>query len=598
MTFMSPPSALRYDFRIMPQAVVSSAFPYPDEWGEAAPPESKAKKILVVDDNDDFRENLRVMLSARGYDVLGAVDGRHGLELVAEEIPDLVLTDFNMPRLNGFEMIRDLRGRPETIPLPIILFTGARHRRVLQDLDTGPCTLLEKPLSNELLLASIEAYLGPAPKPSPDAGWFPSEERQLAQEADAAPAPRELQVEPARPEPEEAARLDDAADSPLVEQINRLLIRAVGMGASDVHFEPQAREVAVRARVDGALRRIGSIPNSYRARLVARIKIMANLIITEHRLPQDGQFRALFRGRQLDIRVSTLPSQHGENVVMRLFGTGGLKQGMGALGLTPRDREHVDWAMKSAHGLILVTGPTGSGKSTTLYTMVGELNTPSVSIMTAEDPVERAIPGVTQVPVRASVGLTFAAIMRSFLRQDPDVMLIGEIRDLETADIAVNASITGHLVLSTLHTNSAPAAVTRLAHMGVAPYLTASSARLVVAQRLVRLLCPSCRVLSTAPEEELRLLPDNWRQRLARSHRPYGCSACQGTGFQGRMPLFEVMPIRTVRMRAKILAGEAASAIATVARDEGMRTLPEAAVEAVASGATSLSEALDLMLTD
>jgi type IV pilus assembly protein PilB len=283
---------------------------------------------------------------------------------------------------------------------------------------------------------------------------------------------------------------------------------------------------------------------------------------------------------------------------MRLLVTAGVRQRTADLGLSPRDRESVDWALKSSHGLVLATGPTGSGKSTTLYTMINVLNAPDVNIMTVEDPVEREIAGVTQVAARPALGMTFDAILRGFLRQDPDIMLVGEIRDLETADMAVKASITGHLVLSSLHTNGAPAAVGRLANMGVPPYLLASSLRLVVAQRLVRLLCPCCRRRTAAPEEDLQMLAETERERVAHSFIAEGCSACSGAGFKGRMALFEIMPVRSLRMRAKILSSEGAAAIATAARDEGMRTLRDAAIDAVAAGATSLSEALQIVAAD
>ena len=294
-----------------------------------------------------------------------------------------------------------------------------------------------------------------------------------------------------------------ANDSPLVNRINKILVQAVEMGASDVHIEPQEKSIPVRVRVDGALRLLCRLPIALHTQVAARIKIMSNLIITERRRPQDGQVRAVIKGRKIEFRVSTIPSLYGEKIVMRILGGVKLKERLEELQLSPRDLEVCAKALQSPHGLLLVTGPTGSGKSTTLYTMVRQLNQPDVNIMTAEDPVEYELAGITQVPVRAAIGVTFEAVLRSFLRQDPDIMLVGEIRDLETAEIAVKAAITGHLVLTTLHTNSAPASVMRLTHMGLAPYLVSDSLKLIVAQRLVK---TSARPASRPDDEDEGLL--------------------------------------------------------------------------------------------
>ncbi|MDE2236742.1 MAG: type II/IV secretion system protein, partial [Elusimicrobia bacterium] len=324
----------------------------------------------------------------------------------------------------------------------------------------------------------------------------------------------------------------------------------------------------------------------------------AKLDITERRVPQDGRIQVRHRDNLVDHRVSSLPAQHGEKITLRILDT---KRGLKALdtvGLSPVDLKRVRVAITRPEGMVLVTGPTGSGKSTTLYTMIRELNTPDVNIMTAEDPVEYELSGITQVPVRANIGVTFETVLRSFLRQDPDIMLVGEIRDIETAEIAVKAAITGHVVLSTLHTNSAPASIGRLSHMGLARYLIADSVKLVVAQRLVRRICPSCRQAAPTQDDLVRLVGEGTRERLARACAGRGCPECQNTGYNGRIPLFEIMEVRSPQMRELILSGAGADAIGKRAGEEGMRTLSEAALDAVAAGHTTVKEALDILLSD
>ncbi|MDO8757334.1 MAG: GspE/PulE family protein, partial [Elusimicrobiota bacterium] len=289
---------------------------------------------------------------------------------------------------------------------------------------------------------------------------------------------------------------------------------------------------------------------------------------------------------------------YGEKVVMRILGGAKLKETLEELQFSPRDLEVTAKALQSPHGLLLVTGPTGSGKSTTLYTMVRQLNLPDVNIMTAEDPVEYELAGITQVPVRAHIGVTFEAVLRSFLRQDPDVMLVGEIRDLETAEIAVKAAITGHLVLSTLHTNSAPAVVMRLTHMGLAPYLVADSLKLVVAQRLVRRICRECRAPSPPSEETIRIIGAERREKILKASAGRGCAACRNSGYKGRMPLFEVMDVSTPALRELILTSAGLDKLNKQARAEGMRPLADAAVDAVAEGETTVEEALSIILSE
>jgi type IV pilus assembly protein PilB len=387
-----------------------------------------------------------------------------------------------------------------------------------------------------------------------------------------------------------------AKDSPLIQRVNKILAAAVEMRASDIHIEPQETRVTVRARVDGVLKQLTTLPISIHPRLTARIKIMSNLVITERRIPQDGQFRVQMRGQKIEFRVSTLPCLKGEKIVLRILGQSKLNSDLGQLALNPRERHAVEAALKSPNGLILVTGPTGSGKTTTLYTMINVLNKPDVNIMTAEDPVEYEVPNVNQVKIRPAVGLTFESTLRAFLRQDPDVMLVGEIRDLETAEIAIKASITGHLVFSTLHTNSAPATITRLTHMGVAPYLVAASVKMVIAQRLVRKLCEHCKAAAALTEEDRSFLTEKEIGRLGQVYRPVGCHHCHGTGYSGRRPVFEVMPIETSEMRNMITTKTDVDELIGLAMREGMTSLREAALAAVETGTTSIGEALKIMM--
>jgi type IV pilus assembly protein PilB len=561
------------------------------------------KRILVVDDNDEFRETLRSVLAGRGYEAHAARDGAGGMELALQVRPSLVITDFNMPRMNGYELVTRLRAHPETSGVPLILFTGSSNRRQLQGLHIERCLLLEKPFRNEVLFDAVADFIGlglpggrAAPAEAPPAA-APRLEPSLEAAAQLPPleGPAAV-VETQEAEALEEAALDEASESPMIARINHLMAQAIEEEASDIHFQPQADGVHVRLRVDGALRPVFVFPRSLRARLAARLKLMANLVITEKRLPQDGQIRAKVGGKRVEFRVSTMPGQLGEKVVLRVLGTARIKPGIAELGVSGRDRDAIERVLHAPHGLVLVTGPTGSGKTTTLYTMMAMLNRPDMNLVTAEDPVEYELPGLTQVQIKPQIGLTFEKVLRSFLRQDPDVLLLGEIRDYESAEIAIKASITGHLVLSTLHTNSAPATIVRLTQMGIAPYLTATSARLVVAQRLVRLLCPKCRQLSETPELDLKLLTEAEIKRVKRSWVGAGCPECRGTGYRGRVPLFEVMPVTSLYMRQAILESAPEDRLAKLAVLEGMTPLREAALEVVAQGQTSLEEAMPFIV--
>jgi general secretion pathway protein E len=381
--------------------------------------------------------------------------------------------------------------------------------------------------------------------------------------------------------------LDSADDAPVIRLINGIIAEAVRLGASDIHLEPFESALTVRMRVDGVLREAHSLSPRITPLLVSRIKVMARLDIAEKRTPQDGRIPLALGGKSLDVRVSTLPSRGGERVVLRILDKDQAELRLDQLGMAPDALEAFQAALREPNGIILVTGPTGSGKTTSLYAGLSLLNDATRNILTVEDPVEYAIDGVGQTQVNARVGMTFAAGLRAILRQDPDVVMVGEIRDVETAAIAVQASLTGHLVLSTVHTNDAVGAVTRLRDMGVEPFLLASTLRLVVAQRLVRRLCGECRQAESADPATARLAGVPVGQTVWRAH---GCAHCNHTGYVGRAGLYEVIRVDD-RIRRLIAAEAGEEAIVAAAFDRG-GTLSERARALVQAGVTSVEEAV------
>ena len=381
---------------------------------------------------------------------------------------------------------------------------------------------------------------------------------------------------------------DDINNSPIVQLVKTMVEQAVRQRASDIHIEPMEKQVRVRYRIDGALYEKATYNISLLPALVARVKIIGGMDISEKRKPQDGRITQVVDRREFDIRVSILPTVYGEKIVMRLTSKNALSREKSQLGLKPHDLQRFDHILKNPHGILLVTGPTGSGKSTTLYTALSELNKEDVNIITVEDPVEANIDGINQVQVNNKADLTFASALRSILRQDPDIIMIGEIRDQETASIAVQASITGHLVVSTLHTNSAASTITRLVDMGIEPYLIADSTVGVIAQRLVRRLCPDCKRAKKADAEDLEMLMRKPEEDLT-IYEPCGCAKCDGTGFRGRIGVYEIMEV-TPQLKHIISKGGEVEAIKAQALKDGMHTLRMSATELVLDGTTSVQE--------
>jgi type IV pilus assembly protein PilB len=381
---------------------------------------------------------------------------------------------------------------------------------------------------------------------------------------------------------------ESAEDAPVVKLVNQIVGQAVEQGASDIHLSPDGRELRVRFRVDGVLHDVTSVPRRMAGGAVSRVKIMAELDIAERRLPQDGRVGLVVDGRHVDLRVVTLPSVHGEAVVMRVLDKDSVIMKLDMLGMAEVERDRFERACHQTYGAVLVTGPTGSGKSTTLYAALQTINTPEKNIITVEDPVEYQLDGITQLQVSLKAGLTFSAGLRSMVRADPDVIMVGEIRDRETAQIAVESALTGHLVLSTLHTNDAPSAITRLIEMGIEPFLVASALDCVVAQRLARMLCANCKRRTIVPADVLR---ENGYKALVdlEAYEPVGCRRCGGSGYRGRLGLYEVMSI-SPEIQAMTLERAAAEAIRDVAVQQGMRRLRDDGLEKVKQGRTSIAE--------
>jgi general secretion pathway protein E len=401
-------------------------------------------------------------------------------------------------------------------------------------------------------------------------------------------------------EPQDLLDADDEA--PIIRLVNSLLFRAAKERASDIHVEPMERELVVRFRVDGVLQEVIKPPKRYQNSIVSRVKIMSQLNIAEKRLPQDGRIRIKLAGRDIDIRVSTIPTAHGERIVMRLLDKSATLLDLAEIGLGPETLAHLEHVIRRSHGIILVTGPTGSGKTTTLYAALSRINTPDVNILTVEDPVEYQLKGIGQMAINPKIGLTFASGLRSFLRQDPDVIMIGEIRDRETAEIAIQASQTGHLVFATVHTNDSAGAVIRLVEMGIEPFLVASSLTAILAQRLVRRVCADCRVAYEPTDAELAEIGLSRRgllekKKSTRIYKAVGCNNCNRTGYRGRTGIYEFLPVDD-DIRQLVLKNVDSGSIKKAGVSKGMLTLLDDGARKVAAGETTIAEVLSVTQED
>jgi type IV pilus assembly protein PilB len=570
---------------------------------------------LVVEDDPELRAVVANIFHGFQCQVIEAACGATAFELACRHQPDIVLMDFELPDFNGYQLIHRMRQSDALLPIPVIMLTGSpRAFTLAENLEWEVSALLRKPARPKEVIDTVSAILGgrlplrredmppipsvpvppPAIAPPPPAPDHASELQDLL----ASNAKDSCEIEPEEPQSSDVH--DIGADAaPVIRLVNTVMSLAVDKKTSDIHLEPQENAIRVRLRVDGRLLPQLEIPRNMGPAITARIKVMASLDIAEKRMPQDGRFRMrLSGGRKVDVRVSTLPSKYGEKVVMRLLGQSSISGDLSQLKMHVRDRQCLETALGNPSGLILATGPTGSGKTTTLYTMLAALNTPERNIVTVEDPIEYDLPGITQVAVRNEAGVTFERTLRAFLRQDPDVILVGEIRDAETAEIALKAAVTGHLVLSTLHTNDAVASVSRLINMGVPSYMVAAAVRLVVAQRLVRVLCPHCKTLGAPPDAEKRLLSNDEAARLTAAYTAVGCPKCDGIGYRGRAPVMEILPVTSAAMRELISRGCPQDTLLSLALTEGLRPLRWAALRLVEAGETSLSEALKIMVSE
>jgi type IV pilus assembly protein PilB len=386
----------------------------------------------------------------------------------------------------------------------------------------------------------------------------------------------------------------EASDAPVIQLVNLIVHDAIRMRASDIHVEPYEKELRLRYRIDGVLHEMKAPPKKFQNAIISRIKIMSDLDIAERRLPQDGRFKITLNGRGIDFRVSSCPTVFGEKIVIRILDRGNLMLNLGDLGMDPEVLAGFEREIRAPWGMILVTGPTGSGKSTTLYSALNTINDPRKNIMTIEDPVEYQLHGINQVQVHPDIGLTFAEGLRSFLRQDPDIIMVGEIRDKETAEVAVKAALTGHLVLSTLHTNDAPSSINRLTNMGVEAFLVTASVNLIVAQRLVRRICENCKQSYEPPRELLNTLRLEEGTMFSRGT---GCERCLNSGYRGRVALYELLHLSD-NMRDKIIEGISSSQLKRIAIEEGMITLRRAGLQKVAQGVTTIDEVLGVTAPD
>ena len=526
------------------------------------------KELDYIDEN----EMLSIMAQQYGLDTLD-LDGYMIPPEVIEEIPANVAQQYKIiPVMKHDDMLTVAMSDPTDME------TLDSLRYVLQrDVDAviSPLSQIQKLLDHHYgsLEASVDSFLQ-------DIGGD-EVENQLMQAA-GIDGEQEL----------------DEDDAPIIKLVTLIIVDAYKMKASDIHLEPMEKRYRVRYRVDGVLREMEGPPKYLQGNITSRLKIMSRLDIAEKRLPQDGRIQLKISGKDVDLRVSTIPTNHGESIVMRILDKSSIQLDIPDLGFYSDDQKLIDEIISMPDGIFLVTGPTGSGKTTSLYAFLNTINTPVRKIITVEDPVEYQLSGINQVQVDRSVDLTFGAALRSMLRQAPNIIMVGEIRDLETAEIAINASLTGHLVFSTLHTNDAPGAVTRLVDMGVKPFLVASSVRAVMAQRLVRRICQNCAAPTEPDPEELRLLEADPKDfEGAELMKGRGCDKCGHSGYKGRMGIYEIFMV-TEELQNLIFDNRPSNEIRDAARKTGMRTLREDGLRKAAAGQTTLEEVIRITATD
>ncbi|MEN9308215.1 MAG: type pilus assembly ATPase PilB [Fibrobacterota bacterium] len=523
---------------------------------------------------------------------------RVGALLDEEEIASFVAKQMNLGKiaLTDIDLEEDtVKLIPEDLAIKYTVIAVSRTNKVLTVATSDPKNVYVLDAIKFITGCTVKPVVAPESqiKASLEKFYQGSHEKEMQDILGAVGEDMEV-VKENNDDAEAANALAAVDDAPLVKLVNKLLMDAIRMRASDIHVEIYEKVMRVRYRVDGTLREISTLPFKLRHAIISRLKIMANLDISERRLPQDGRIKLKTpQGKTVDLRVNTLPCIFGEKVVMRILDQSNLQLDLIKLGLHEKGLNDLKEAIDAPFGMILVTGPTGSGKSTTLYSAMSTINDVGINIMTAEDPVEYNLHGINQVQVHSEIGLTFAAALRAFLRQDPDVIMVGEMRDLETAEIGVKAALTGHLVLSTLHTNDAPSTINRLIDMGIEPFLVASSCRLIIAQRLVRKVCQDCKIpdpdKSLALQRLLRIDDDAFAKLELKKGK--GCDICNGSGYKGRQGIYEIMPISTA-IKQLIIDRASIDEIRQAAINDGVLTLRSAALRLLELGQTTAQEVI------
>ena len=555
-------------------------------------PEQVAQARQEAADSEEFVDAVDILKKkgiVQEQELLAMLAQQYGMEL-------LDLSHYDIPQ----EVIDSMSG---DIALHYRVVPVMKHDNLLTIAMSDPTDMETLDTLRYLLGGDVDAVIAPQRQIDLQIAKHYSDETEQVNRflGDANIADADMLIE----QNEEAAdsRLGEAesaedADAPIIRLVTKLLIDAYKMKASDIHFEPMEKRYRVRYRVDGALREVDGPPKYLQANFTSRIKIMSHLDITEKRIPQDGRIQLSVGDKDIDLRVSSIPTTHGESVVMRILDKASIQLDIPKLGFYADDLELVNRIISLPDGIFLVTGPTGSGKTTSLYAFLNTINTPSRKIITVEDPVEYQLPGINQVQVDRHVEMTFAAALRSMLRQAPNIIMVGEIRDVETAEIAINAALTGHLVFSTLHTNDAPGAITRLVDMGVKPFLVATALRAVMAQRLLRRICPECKKPYTPSAAEIKML--RLSPEYLANHQFYkgtGCKKCGHTGYKGRIGIYEIFQI-TEDIARLVFANESSGVIHEAARRAGMRSLRDDAMRKAEAGISTLEEVIFVTLMD
>ena len=555
-------------------------------------PEQVAQARQEAADSEEFVDAVDILKKkgiVQEQELLAMLAQQYGMEL-------LDLSHYDIPQ----EVIDSMSG---DIALHYRVVPVMKHDNLLTIAMSDPTDMETLDTLRYLLGGDVDAVIAPQRQIDLQIAKHYSDETEQVNRflGDANIADADMLIE----QNEEAAdsRLGEAesaedADAPIIRLVTKLLIDAYKMKASDIHFEPMEKRYRVRYRVDGALREVDGPPKYLQANFTSRIKIMSHLDITEKRIPQDGRIQLSVGDKDIDLRVSSIPTTHGESVVMRILDKASIQLDIPKLGFYADDLELVNRIISLPDGIFLVTGPTGSGKTTSLYAFLHTLNPPSRKIITVEDPVEYQLPGINQVQVDRHVEMTFAAALRSMLRQAPNIIMVGEIRDVETAEIAINAALTGHLVFSTLHTNDAPGAITRLVDMGVKPFLVATALRAVMAQRLLRRICPECKKPYTPSAAEIKML--RLSPEYLANHQFYkgtGCKKCGHTGYKGRIGIYEIFQI-TEDIARLVFANESSGVIREAARRAGMRSLRDDAMRKAEAGISTLEEVIFVTLMD